>query len=700
MEPTNHDSNKSFNMSLSSTVEDNNPKAIQEDKIYSLSTQRLLTGTSSTPLKTPKIDQSSVVSFSDPENALLKIYPKLQKIPDPFVIEEIVVPGPEGQENVFYIRRRSLARVSPIYEGKNCSGSWENCIWKKNDEDYYHLKAAAQVVLFALFRSGDVDSDHYQPISQTLETLKSKKERLIVLEDILILSDLYFIKGLQEECRSYLQAQMTSIQAISDYFDICVLLHLSPNSHLEDLWEKAVGLLSEYELENVLALFDELTCQIRDSLPLEKQVRAFQVLGKSFRLIINLFFNLPFRLESDSENERKINPENIEMFFKSALNIYYHFEDSFLNLAAIRDAARQCHYSQTACPESSILYFLLTSQGLCDDEKKIDNTNDLHLIYLGLLHLQKGKIEQAFDCFNSALQIRSDRIKLIECCKVMHFIKKADYKKALEILNALQVVDSGVLADKGYCFAMLGEQDQALINWDLALQRDFTHANALLQRGNYFSMKGERDKAFNDWNLALEHDCNNTSVLMHRGIYFSLKGEHDKALNDWNLALKVDPKHIPSLISRGMYYDSQKEDSKALQDWNLILRFQPKDIKILYRRSRSLLRCGRRDEALKDLDTAHRVDPKNVKIIYVRVRLLCDMGKWDKALEDLNRILRIAPMDKNSHTVNAHYLSARGEYYHKKGEAAKAKADIKSALELDPTNELALWYKSKFERGF
>jgi tetratricopeptide (TPR) repeat protein len=670
--------------SSNSNVDDNNNSSepIQDNKISSLSKKRLLLENKdcSRPLKKIKLDQSSTVSFSDPENALPRIYQNLQKIMDPFAIEKIIVPGPNGQENVFYVRKMSFAKFSPIYERKISSNSWEkSCIWKKdgdNEDSYYHWKAAGQVVLFVSCQAQDIDPSHYWSISQTLETLESKEERLTVLEDILILSDLYSIKGLQEECRGYLQTQMTSVQAISDYFDICVLLDLSEDFHLEDLWGKAVVSLSEHDLEKVLVLFDELTSQIRGSLPLEKQARAFQVLGKSFALVAKELFTTPI-------NKVSI---NIEMFFRSALNIYYHFEDSHLSLIAIRDALMRSY--NRICPEAHILCFLLLNNNRVGNLFNIDKTNDLHLIYLGLSHLKEEKIEQAFDYFNLALQIRPDRIKLIEHCKAQYFLQKGQPSKALEILDVLQM-DSEVARAKGGCFHLREQEKKALEAWNLALKLDCNNTRALASRANYFLEQNEHDKALNDLNLALKLDCNNTMALLLRGICFAIQGEHDKALNDWNLALKIWPTYLPVFVARGNYYEGKNEENKALQDWDLILRYDPKHVETLRKRSNYLLKrsnsfCGdsKFGEALKDLKAALDKDPHNFPVIMARGKLFCKKAKWDKALADFNRILTHEPRNSDA-------LGFRGYCYYQKKKWDKAKADFELALDINPKNNFA-----------
>src|ERR1700722_6231395 len=127
MDPINQYSNNSpaFDVSLNSNVDDgNHSKLIQENATSLLSKKRLFSEVnneklgSNKPLKKSKVHQRPIVSFLDPKNSLLKIYPKLQSIPDPCANETIVLPGPDGKKHFFSVRRRSLEKISLVYKKK------------------------------------------------------------------------------------------------------------------------------------------------------------------------------------------------------------------------------------------------------------------------------------------------------------------------------------------------------------------------------------------------------------------------------------------------------------------------------------------------------------------------------------------------------------------------------------------------------
>lgn len=84
------------------------------------------------------------------------------------------------------------------------------------------------------------------------------------------------------------------------------------------------------------------------------------------------------------------------------------------------------------------------------------------------------------------------------------------------------------------------------------------------------------------------------------------------------------------------------------------------------------------DKAIADFSEAIRIDPKNAKAHYQRGNIHADLGdSLDLAIADYDMAIRIDPR-----FVFAY--NARGLTLEAKGERARAAADYRSALKLDP----------------
>ena len=66
-------------------------------------------------------------------------------------------------------------------------------------------------------------------------------------------------------------------------------------------------------------------------------------------------------------------------------------------------------------------------------------------------------------------------------------------------------------------------------------------AAAFLARGNAWALKGEYDKAIRDFNQAIRLDPNDDDAFLNRSIARHAKGEYDKAIRDFNQAIRLNP---------------------------------------------------------------------------------------------------------------------------------------------------------------
>ncbi|MGI9385732.1 MAG: tetratricopeptide repeat protein [Methyloligellaceae bacterium] len=88
------------------------------------------------------------------------------------------------------------------------------------------------------------------------------------------------------------------------------------------------------------------------------------------------------------------------------------------------------------------------------------------------------------------------------------------------------------------------------------------------------------------------------------------------------------------------------------------------------------------DKAIADFSESIRIDPKNAKAHYQRGNIHADLGdSLDLAIADYDLAIRIDPR-----FVFAY--NARGLAHEAKGDLARAAADYRSALELDPSLSL------------
>ncbi len=82
-------------------------------------------------------------------------------------------------------------------------------------------------------------------------------------------------------------------------------------------------------------------------------------------------------------------------------------------------------------------------------------------------------------------------------------------------------------------------------------QTDLNDAEAYNNRGNAYFEKGQHDQAISDYNKALEINPTDAGAYNNRGIAYMLKGKYDKAWEDvhkaQDLGIKIHPGFLKAL---------------------------------------------------------------------------------------------------------------------------------------------------------
>ncbi|KKQ79541.1 MAG: hypothetical protein UT02_C0032G0003 [Parcubacteria group bacterium GW2011_GWC2_38_7] len=97
-----------------------------------------------------------------------------------------------------------------------------------------------------------------------------------------------------------------------------------------------------------------------------------------------------------------------------------------------------------------------------------------------------------------------------------------------------------IYINKGIGYAKQGEYDQAILNFNKALEINPKHAEAYINRGNAYFFKGQHNEAIKDFNKAIEIEPGNAEAYISRGNIYSAKSEYDEAIADLNRALEVN----------------------------------------------------------------------------------------------------------------------------------------------------------------
>lgn len=123
----------------------------------------------------------------------------------------------------------------------------------------------------------------------------------------------------------------------------------------------------------------------------------------------------------------------------------------------------------------------------------------------------------------------------------------------------------------------VADYDQAVQTVSVSARRGSTpyRAEVYSRRGAGYFFAKEYDDALKDFNRALEIDPDNIVALDNRAIIFSIRGEKDKALADFNRSLRLVPQNPVNYVNRAQLYYQSGDHSLALRDLEVALAIRP-----------------------------------------------------------------------------------------------------------------------------
>ncbi|UPK37108.1 tetratricopeptide repeat protein [Bradyrhizobium sp. 186] len=212
----------------------------------------------------------------------------------------------------------------------------------------------------------------------------------------------------------------------------------------------------------------------------------------------------------------------------------------------------------------------------------------------------------------------------------------------------------------------------AIETLSMALDLDADNVGTLNLRGLAYERKGQDDLAMADYNLALQKRPTYGVPYNNRGIIQMRRKALQSALDDFTLSIKYAPKFLLGYTNRARVRTLLKDYDGALADFADAEKIDPNAQQITANRCMTYGMMGKFDEALADCNGLIQKLPKYQYAINNRGDVYMMKGDIDAALKDYNTVLQLNP-----NNVRAH--SGRGQIYERKHDLAQARADYRSA---------------------
>ena len=98
------------------------------------------------------------------------------------------------------------------------------------------------------------------------------------------------------------------------------------------------------------------------------------------------------------------------------------------------------------------------------------------------------------------------------------------------------------------------------------VQTELNDPAAYIKRGNAYWSEGQYDQAISDYNKALEINPRHAKAYYNRGNTYMSTGQYDQAISDFTKALEINPRYAKAYNNRANTYKSIGQYDKAWED--------------------------------------------------------------------------------------------------------------------------------------
>jgi tetratricopeptide (TPR) repeat protein len=166
-----------------------------------------------------------------------------------------------------------------------------------------------------------------------------------------------------------------------------------------------------------------------------------------------------------------------------------------------------------------------------------------------------------------------------------------------------------------------------------------------------------------------------------RAVSDAIKHAYESELANANKALQTE-KNVSNYCRRAFAYEWLGKYDEAIADCNLAITIDPRDPDGYESRASVYHKTGQHDLAIADYTKAISLNSKDAIYCYhERGKIHQELGRYDAAIADYTKALNVGPDDDELYYT-------RGEAFYKKGNLAKAKADLNTCLQNSVNTEL------------
>jgi tetratricopeptide (TPR) repeat protein len=299
--------------------------------------------------------------------------------------------------------------------------------------------------------------------------------------------------------------------------------------------------------------------------------------------------------------------------------------------------------------------------------------------------MHQKKIEEAQDIFESLIKLAPENTEgYFHLGFLQRLLKR--YDLALENLNKAMTINPGLMnafTNIVLVYADKKEFETALLKCDEQLEKisgDPARSSMIHNlKGNLLLAQRKTKDAEASFRAALDENPNFLPPYYSLSKIYLIEKQEDKAIAQYNAVLEKKPNQAGPHMLLGIIYDTQKRFDLAEKHYNKALDINP-DFSPAANNLAYLLaeRNGDLDKALSLARKAKEKLSDDPNVMDTLGLVYYKKGLYDSAINELTDSLHRNP---DNAVVHFHL----GLAYYKRGDKARARTELKTALDLDET---------------
>jgi protein O-mannosyl-transferase len=241
-------------------------------------------------------------------------------------------------------------------------------------------------------------------------------------------------------------------------------------------------------------------------------------------------------------------------------------------------------------------------------------------------------------------------IALLSAAAIMFSVKtyarcgvwKNDITLWTDVINQYKTV-ARAYNNRGIAFVNDKRNDEAMKDFNKAIELKPGYADAYTNRGNLFRSENRNDEAIKDFNKAIELIPDYAEPYNNRGTVFLNEKRYGEAIKDFNKAIELNPKNAESYYNRGIVFVYEKRTDEAVNDFNRAIKLKPDFAGAFANRGTVFMNEKRNDEAIEDFNKAVELKPDFAEVYNNRGIVFIREKKNREAVNDFNRAIELNP---------------------------------------------------------